>query len=395
MLFMGTSAYPDEHEYEVFLSEHGGSSNAFTDQEDTNFFFDVAPSFLPGALDRFAQFFVSPLFSSNSTSREMNAVNSEHEKNVNSDNWRMLQLMRSAANPAHPFSKFGTGDIHTLGDGAKALGYDIHKELVTFHGKHYFASNMRLVVVGREPLHELRDMVHKVFAHVPKGGGGGGSSSSSSSSSSSGGGGGGGGGLDAEPQSLITLYPGSPRLYSVAPILDAHKLSILWELPSVVPLYRCKPVSLLADLIGNDGPGSIISSLKKRNWATKHEAGIGVDGSDFALFQWKVALTQEGVHHVADILAIVYSFIADMVEDLRQGGNGGDASKPPGGMRWRWREAKDLADLRFRFREKEDAASYASSLAGNMHLYPAADVLRAESVLLEFDEQQVMCGGGS
>jgi Zn-dependent M16 (insulinase) family peptidase len=31
MLFMGSDKYPDENEYDSFLSKHGGSSNAFTE----------------------------------------------------------------------------------------------------------------------------------------------------------------------------------------------------------------------------------------------------------------------------------------------------------------------------------------------------------------------------
>lgn len=35
MLFMGNATYPDENEWEVYLSDHGGASNAFTDAEHT------------------------------------------------------------------------------------------------------------------------------------------------------------------------------------------------------------------------------------------------------------------------------------------------------------------------------------------------------------------------
>ena len=42
--------------YLQFLSEHGGSSNAFTSAEHTNYFFDVSPEHLSGALDRSASF---------------------------------------------------------------------------------------------------------------------------------------------------------------------------------------------------------------------------------------------------------------------------------------------------------------------------------------------------
>ena len=36
------SQYPDENTYSSFLNEHGGSSNAYTDFEHTNYYFDVA-----------------------------------------------------------------------------------------------------------------------------------------------------------------------------------------------------------------------------------------------------------------------------------------------------------------------------------------------------------------
>lgn len=39
----------------------------------------------------------------------MNAVDSEHEKNLMNDAWRLFQLEKATGNPKHPFSKFGTG----------------------------------------------------------------------------------------------------------------------------------------------------------------------------------------------------------------------------------------------------------------------------------------------
>ena len=53
MLFLGTEKYPDENEYSKFLSQHGGWSNAYTAGDHTNYYFDVSPKHLPGALDRY------------------------------------------------------------------------------------------------------------------------------------------------------------------------------------------------------------------------------------------------------------------------------------------------------------------------------------------------------
>lgn len=61
---------------------------------------------------RFAQFFISPLFTEGATEREVNAVNSENDKNLPSDAWRLLQLDKATADPSHPYSKFGTGKLY-------------------------------------------------------------------------------------------------------------------------------------------------------------------------------------------------------------------------------------------------------------------------------------------
>jgi len=82
MLFMGTETYPEENAYSAYLSNHGGFSNAYTAEENTVYYFDVQNDFFEGALDLFASFFTCPLFTESSTMREINAVDSEHNKNV-------------------------------------------------------------------------------------------------------------------------------------------------------------------------------------------------------------------------------------------------------------------------------------------------------------------------
>ena len=46
-------------------------------QEHTNYHFDVKPEALRGALERFAQFFISPLCKADALEREVNAVHNE------------------------------------------------------------------------------------------------------------------------------------------------------------------------------------------------------------------------------------------------------------------------------------------------------------------------------
>lgn len=81
MLFLGTEKYPGA-DFDAFLSDNAGSSNAYTDYMETNYYFECASDSFAEGLDRFSSFFVAPLFNQDLVDREMNAVNSEHSKNL-------------------------------------------------------------------------------------------------------------------------------------------------------------------------------------------------------------------------------------------------------------------------------------------------------------------------
>jgi len=52
MVFLGTEKYPEENGFDKFLSDNGGASNAYTDEDHTNYHFDVSPNELAATLDR-------------------------------------------------------------------------------------------------------------------------------------------------------------------------------------------------------------------------------------------------------------------------------------------------------------------------------------------------------
>ena len=137
MLFLGTKKYPNKSEYSNFLSANGGYDNAYTSSENTNYYFAVNLDALEGALDRFAQFFIAPLFLENSTFAEMNAVNSEYDKDLNVPGWKFFQLLKNVSNPQHPFSRFTIGSIGTLNIS------DIRQRLIEYYNTSYSANQVR------------------------------------------------------------------------------------------------------------------------------------------------------------------------------------------------------------------------------------------------------------
>lgn len=117
--------------------------------DQTCYFFDVSPAHLEPALDRFAQFFISPLFDPSCTEREANAVNSENSKNLHSDMWRWFQLDKSSSSRKHSYWRFGTGNKETLWDEPMRQGIDVRERLIQWQQKHYSANLMKLVVVTK------------------------------------------------------------------------------------------------------------------------------------------------------------------------------------------------------------------------------------------------------
>jgi secreted Zn-dependent insulinase-like peptidase len=66
MLFYASEKYPEEDSYSKYITEHGGSTNAYTSSEDTNYHFDINTDSFYEALDRltsicFLFFFISCL----------------------------------------------------------------------------------------------------------------------------------------------------------------------------------------------------------------------------------------------------------------------------------------------------------------------------------------------
>jgi insulysin len=84
------------------------------------------------------------LFTESATEREVNAVHSEHEKNIPSDPWRSHQIEVGTANPNHPYSYFATGNRETLWTRPREKNVDVRSALMDYHRAYYSANLMSL-----------------------------------------------------------------------------------------------------------------------------------------------------------------------------------------------------------------------------------------------------------
>ena len=143
MLFLGTEKYPQAGEYQEFISQHGGKFNAYTAAENTNYFFEIDNDQLDVALDRFAQFFISPLFNPEYVERERNAVHSEYLAKLKDDGRREKDVYRELFNPDHPSANFSVGNLMTLAD---REGRPVREDMVAFYQQYYSSHLMNLSV---------------------------------------------------------------------------------------------------------------------------------------------------------------------------------------------------------------------------------------------------------
>ena len=159
MLFLGTEKYPDAEEFPRYVRRNGGFSNGYTSESQMNYYFEIQHDAFEGALDRFSQFFISPLFSPEYIEREVKAVHSEHQKNLQQDRWRGVQLLRSFYNEDHVANHFATGNGDTL-KGVK------REEFIEFYNRYFSANQMSLVLLGINGLDELESIARQYFMAI-------------------------------------------------------------------------------------------------------------------------------------------------------------------------------------------------------------------------------------
>jgi secreted Zn-dependent insulinase-like peptidase len=337
MLFLGTDLYPSAGEYQSFIRSHGGNNNAYTTVNHTNYYFDIAASSLQPALDRFARFFVAPLMDPSYIARERAVVHAEYSSKQKDDNRRIWVGRKQALDPLHPQAGFAVGSETTLAD---RPGDAVEPDLRSFYRQYYHAGRMVLVVLGKESLERLEAMVRQRFAEVPSG-------------------------SSRAPRNLVPLYrSGSLPLWQVVtPQKETRRLNFIFHVPSPRDYYRTKPLGYLANLLGHEGPGSLLSGLKKKGWASGLSAGAGIVGDDDGTFEISIKLTPTGLDQIPAIGELLFEAIRLVRER--------------GIQSWRYAEQKQLAAMQFQFQETVEPIYLVRSLASRWHDYPVEDLLYA------------------
>lgn len=335
MLFMGTGAYPKEFEYMHFITDHGGNVNASTWPDHTVYMFSINNEAFSGALDRFSHFFIDPLFSTSAINRELHAVDQEHAKNIENDDWRLYMILKETGNPNHPNSGFSTGN-------AKTLSGIPQSALKSWYQEYYTPSKMHLFAISNLSIDEMVTLVIQDFSRVPQQG---------------------------KPAAAITEMMLSQKqmgkMLYIKPVRDLRSISLVWEVPQEFTMDNERGLENVAYALKAEGDNSLSGVLKKEKIAERVDIELDRMSKDQAYFRIDINLTPYGVSHIDTAINRCFQAIANL--------------KEKGIPHYLFEERQRLALYNYEYQSREEAFEYASRI-GNELLYENIDTYPLKTV---------------
>lgn len=309
------SAFRQSKDFEDWLSDQEGASNAFTAYDTVCFHFSSPEAAFPEALERFAGLFLQQYVESvcrdeKTLEREIRRVNSELD--FDDAYTQALCLTQDFVNPEHPYAHFARGDLNTLERLPKEAGVDVGARLIDFFRKQYQPSEAVLVIVGPEEIGALERWVvpfsYTLSREIPK---------------------------DNVPPARRS-YPGGflqgnrlkqMVLYRKEGDSSAEKLSFEWVLdldygdmmlPGKQSVTATQLAFIFSQILGRRGPGSLYLFLLRRGWVPSGLSGVPhitlpVEVSGFQILKLEINLSLDGFINRSAVVAAVY----DSIEALR------------------------------------------------------------------------------
>ena len=309
---MTLSSYA-ERDFEDWLEDKEGASNAFTAPGYVCFYFNSPPEVFGEALERFASLFVQARVERICQNRavlirEIRRVDSELD--YTSETTQAFYLLKDLINPGHPFSRFGAGNIESLERGPYRAKINVSRALMDFFHKHYLPSKSVLVVVCPTDLVIMERWTSFVCKSIL-------SRKSADAQQdkplfpeafSS----------PSKPTQIVLFRTKSESLFAET----TERLSIEWPLQlnytttedfrAESPVVTAPTVGfIVSQIVARRGPGSLYLFLLRRGWIPKGSKGLPritfpVDISGFQMMKLEIILTLEGFANRSTIVAAVY-----------------------------------------------------------------------------------------
>ena len=162
MCFITSNKYKEKGYLAKKVGEAGGSTNAFTAENNTVYYLDIFKENLEEILEIFIDFLVNAELKEEYILSELENVDAEHKKNLFSDQWRLNNLEKTISDKSSNYNNFSTGSKETLNKP------DIYQKMVKFYKKFYTANNISICIASNHDINKLYNIVNNSFGKIPK-----------------------------------------------------------------------------------------------------------------------------------------------------------------------------------------------------------------------------------
>ena len=331
MLFMGSKKYPDEDYYQINVKKYGGFSNAFTDLFETVYYFSVFNEGINHLMDVFSRFFIDPLFNEKSVQREINAVNSEHNKNINDDDWRINQLIRNLAKKNNNYNTFATGSNKSMDNKT------IRTKMIEFYNKYYVSENISICIVSNIDIKKQKALLKATFEKIP-----------------------------IKTKENITIqkpiYENFNKTYQLISVSDIQNLIYIWEIKSGITESN-KIYEIIKELLITEQKKSFINFLKVSGLVDSCDINIIQEVGIFCLY---INLTKLGLTKLNEIDGYVrYTINNILSKDLSE----------------YIKYYKKIYQINFDNSDKHSSIQLSNLLAINSHKYKLKELLSGSELI--------------
>jgi insulysin len=162
MCFITSNKYKERGFLQKKVNESGGFTNAFTAENNTVYYLEIFNDYVEEILEIFVDFLTNAELKEEYILDELENVDSEHQKNLFNDGWRLYNLEKMLGDETSNYNSFYTGSKNTLNKS------DIYIKMVDFYKKYYVSNNISVCIASKYNIENLYDIINKSFGMIKK-----------------------------------------------------------------------------------------------------------------------------------------------------------------------------------------------------------------------------------
>lgn len=345
-IFFGSEKYPKNDDYSNFISENGGSTNAYTADGHTVYYHEIKNEAFEKSLDILASLFSCPTFPGDFVEKEISAIQNEFTQTLNNSYCREEMILKLLSNDKNVFRMLHFGNRSTL------FKPDIISKVKNFYENSYSSNIMKVVLYSNKKVDVIEKYLKNAFSCVKNKN------------------------LPGfEYKNCLHPFDSTSlgKMVKIKGLVDEHKLHLGWSFESHLHEYRSNPFKIITHLLEHACEGSLKNHLKDLDLIDSLNCYQNDHADLFTYFTIQIQLTDLGLSNIDKVIQM----IGAKIDFLKK-------SKSPNYV---FEELCALNEIDFEYQDKEEPLDKVLEVIENLVYYPAQEcnVIR---YLLEEDNHE-------